>query len=450
MVVDESIFKAYDIRAIYPDQINNEIAYRIGQGYAKYVKPVGEVLVGHDVRIYSEELKMAIVKGLNDAGVDVADAGLISTDMYYFGVGNYQMAGGLQSTASHNPPEWHGVKMVREKVIPLTGEEGIGQIREFVKSDEIVRTNTNGKYRKIDLQDDYCNFVLNWIDTKKIKPMRVVINPNFGFAGKVFTRIVELGKLPITIIYLNSEPDGHFPKGRPDPSIVENRTEFLALINEKKADLGITWDADADRVFFGSETGEFVETYYANCLIIKTILQKCPGEKIIYDPRYIWATINTVKENGGIAIPVRVGHSYIKKAMRENNAIFATESSGHNYFRDYWYADCGMIPALQMLEYLSVHNTTLSQAIAPLTQKYFVSGEINQKVSDPAGTIEKIAEKYADAQQSRLDGISIEYQDYRFNVRSSNTEPLLRLCLEARSKELMEQKRDEVLEVIRG
>jgi len=450
MNVDTSIFKAYDIRATFPDQINADIAYRIGQGYAEYVKPQKEVLVGHDVRIHSEELKLAIISGLTDAGVNVVDAGLLSTDMYYFGVGFLDLGGGLQSTASHNPPEWHGVKMVREKVIPLTGEMGIYQIRDFVAGDKKLINQNKGSVRKINILEDYCRFVLKWIDPAKIKPMKVVYNPNFGYAGKVFEHIVEMGKLPLTLIPLNAEPDGTFPKGRPDPFVPENRVEFLALIKSSGADLGVTWDADADRAFFAADGGEFVETYFANTLIIKSLLKKHPGEKIIYDPRYTWAYIETIEQNGGIAIPIRVGHSYIKQAMRENNAAFASESSGHTYYRDYWYADCGMIPVLQMLEYLSEENTKLSEAIKPIMSKYFVSGEINQKVADPKALVEKIASQYADAKQSRIDGISIEYPEYRFNVRTSNTEPLLRLCLEARSKELMEQKRDEVLALIRS
>jgi len=450
MIIDESIFKAYDIRAIYPGQINEELAYLIGQGYVDYVKPKGEVLVGHDVRIHSEELKNAFVDGLLDAGINVVDVGLISTDMYYFGVGFYDLAGGLQSTASHNPPEWHGVKMVREKVIPLTGESGISQIKNFAISGKKILASNRGLLRQINILDEYCKFVLGWIEPGKIKPMKVVYNPNFGYAGKVFEKIVDMGNLPLTLIPLNSEPDGTFPKGRPDPFTPENRIEFLKLVKDSEADLGITWDADADRVFFSGKEGVFVETYYANCLIIKSLLKKHPGEKIIYDPRYTWAYIETIESNGGKAIPIRVGHSYIKQAMRDNNAIFASESSGHTYFRDYWFADCGMIPALQMLEYLSEENIGLTEAAKPLMEKYIISGEINQKVTAPDKTIELISTKYADAIQSRIDGISVEYPNFRFNVRPSNTETLLRLCLEAKSQEIMEQKRDEVLTLIRS
>ena len=449
MTIDPSIFKAYDIRGIYPDNLDEEIAYKIGQGYINFAKPQGEVMVGMDVRLHSEDLKNSLIKGLIDGGVNVVDVGMMSTDMLYFGVGNYQLDGGLQSTASHNPPEWHGFKMVEKGPTPMTLEHGIGQIRDFVLSGQKLSSNRKSVVRKMDIWDDYCKYILKWVDPSKVKPMKVVINPNFGPGGKIFEKIVKMGGLPLELIKLNFEPDGHFPKGRPDPFIPENRIEFSELVKSSGADFGIAWDADSDRVFFCADGGLFVEPYYLNTILIKQMLSKFPGEKIIYDPRYSWALIDAIKESGGTPIVSRVGHSYIKENLKKENALYATESSGHTYFRDYWYSDCGMIPPMQVLEFLSENNVKLSDAVKPVMNKYFISGEINSDVTDKEGKMEEIAKKYHDAKQSRLDGIAVEYPEYRFVVRPSNTESLLRLTLEAKSKDLMEQKRDEVLAIIR-
>jgi phosphomannomutase len=451
MNIDPSIFKAYDIRGVYPTQINEALVYKIGQAYANVIKPHGEILIGHDVRIHSQVLKEKLIEGLLDAGVNVIDAGWMSTDMLYFGVGHYKTAGGIQVTASHNPPEWHGAKMVREGVVPITLETGINQIRDFVISGKELKSNKKGVLRSIKtILDDYCKYILTWIDAGKIKPFRVVYNANFGFAGKIFERIVELGRLPLTLIPLNEKPDGTFPKGRPDPFVPENRGEFIELVKTTGADLGVAWDGDADRVFFCAEGGIFIEPYYLNTILIKQMLTKSPNEKVIYDPRYTWALIEAIKESGGKEIICKVGHSYIKEMMRKENALFATESSGHTYYRDYWYADCGMIPPLQVLEYLSLNNKKLVDIVKPVMSKYFISGEINSEVSDKVGKMKKIAEIYKDGKQSDLDGISVEYNDFRFCVRPSNTENLLRLTLEAKSEKLMQEKKDEVLAIIRS
>lgn len=450
MQIDPSIFKAYDIRGIYPNNINEELAYDIGRAYATFVKPQGEVAVGHDVRLQSENLKNNIAKGLMDSGVSVVDIGLISTDMYYFAVGNYKFAGGIQSSASHNPPEYHGFKMIRENVIPLTFEEGISQIRDIIEKKSFVDSETKGNLRKMNIEDDYVKFILSWINPGKVRPLKIAINPNFGYAGEIFRKIVSQGKLPIEVVGINDKPDGTFPKGRPDPFIPENRVEISEFVKSSKANLGIAWDADADRVFFIADDGTFLEPYYLNTILIKQMLKKFPGEKIIYDPRYTWGLIGAIKENGGTPVVCRVGHSYIKEKMREENALYATESSGHTYFRDFWYADNGMIPAMQVIEYLSENNVELSEVLKPVMNKYFISGEINSEVKDKESKMKEIAEKYSDAQISTLDGVGIEYPDYRFVVRPSNTEPLLRLTLEAKSKEQMEKKRDEVLAIIRS
>lgn len=450
MVIDPSIFKAYDIRGIFPDTIGNDLAYKIGLAYVLYAKPQGEVLVGEDVRIHSHELKENLIRGLVDAGANVLDVGLMSTDMLYFGVGYYKTAGGIQVTASHNPPEWHGFKLVKEGPVAMTLEEGIGQIRDFILKNNFTKRINIGKVRTLNIWDDFADYILSWIKGIDVKPMKVVINPNFGLAGQIFKRIVDRGNLPIEIIPLNNEPNGNFPKGRPDPFVPENRVEFVELVKSTKADLGVTWDADADRVFFAVDGGLFVEPYYLNTILIKQMLKKFPGEKIIYDPRYTWALIEAIETNGGKPVICKVGHSYIKQMMRSENALFATESSGHTYFRDYWYADSGMIPVMQVFEYLSTNSIKLSDAVKPVMEKYVMSGEINNEVKDKEAKMNEIADKYKDGKQSRLDGIAVEYQDFRFCVRPSNTEALLRLTLEARSQKLMEEKRNEVLAIIKS
>src|SRR5260221_315748 len=448
MAIDTSIFKAYDIRGIYPTTIDKNLAYQAAQGYINYAKPQGEIVVGNDVRLHSEEIKDSVAKGISDAGVDVVDIGLVTTDMLYFAVGNYNYAGGVQATASHNPPEWHGMKMIREKVVPLNLEEGIGQVRDFVVSGEKISSDTKGKITKRNIEDAYCDYILSWLHGKKLNKFKIVVNANFGYSGKIFEKIIKRANLPIELVKLNFEPDGNFPKGRPDPFVPENRVEFSELVKKSGADLGIAWDADGDRVFFCADGGTFVEPYYLNTILIKQMLQEFPKQKIIYDPRYTWALIDAAKENGGEPIAVRVGHSYIKEAMRKDNALFATESSGHTYYRDFWFADCGMIPPMQVLSFLTSNNVKLSDAVKPVMEKYIISGEINSEVADKEGKMKEIADKYKDAEQSTLDGISIEYKDFRFTVRPSNTESLLRLTLEAKSEKLMKEKAAEVLEMI--
>jgi phosphomannomutase len=302
----------------------------------------------------------------------------------------------------------------------------------------------------MDIWNDFADYILTYVKGVNIKPLKVVINPNFGLAGKVLEKIIERGNLPITLIKLNAEPDGHFPKGRPDPFIPENRIEFCELVKSSGAGLGITWDADADRVFFCAEGGTFLQPYYLNTILIKQMLKTYPGEKVLYDPRYTWGLIDAINTNGGVPLVCRVGHSYIKEMLKEQNAIFAGESSGHTYFRDYWFSDSGMIPVMQVIKHLSESPVSLLTEVKPFMDKYIISDEVNTEVTDKEGKMNEIAEKYKDAKQSRLDGVAVEYSDWRFCVRPSNTESLLRLTLEAKSKELMEQKRDEVLSIIRS
>lgn len=446
---DQSIFKAYDIRGIYPNQINAEVAYAIGQGYAKIIAPVGKVVIGHDVRIHSKELKLAMIEGLTDAGINVVDVGLISTEMIYFATGHYNYGGGIQVTASHNPAEWHGAKLVKAQAAPISSETGLVEIKEFVISDQKISVEKKGTVEKKDVLEDFCQFVLGWIDIAEIRPMKIVANPNFGFEGIILKKIIEMGKLPLEIIPLNFEPDGTFPKGRPDPFIPENRTETINMVEESGSDLGVAWDADADRVFFCTKTGVFLEPYYTNTLIIKYMLQKTPGGKVVYDPRNTWALIDATKQNGGTPILERVGHSFIKARMRADDAIFSGESSGHTYYKDFWYADSGIIPLLQILEIISKEGKSLDQLLSSTIAKYPISGEYNFTTKNAVAILERLEKKYTEAEVSKIDGLSLEFSDWRLNLRTSNTEPLLRLNMEAKSKEILDQKFAEITKFIK-
>lgn len=446
--MDEAIFKAYDIRGIYPDQLNEDTAYKIGQGYAKVIKPQKAVAVSRDVRLHSKDLQQAAIQGLLDAGIDVVDIGLVSTEMNYFAVGHYDFGGGIQATASHNPAEWHGFKMVRENVIPLTGDNELKEIKAFVLSGEKITAEKKGQLTTKDILDDYCHYLLTWVKADKLKKIKLVYDPNFGFEGKILERLVQIAPLDVDLIPLNAEPDGTFPKGRPDPYLPETRGEFVDLVRESKADLGVTWDADADRVFFCADGGLFVEPYFMNAFLIKEILKGKSGEKVVYDPRTTWATIDSVKEAGGELLLERVGHVYIKRRMRQDNAIFSGESSGHTYFRDFWYADNGMIPLLLVWELLSSQPKPLSELIRPVIDKYLISGEINFKTEHKDAIMAEIEHKYADSELSKVDGLSVEYPDWRANIRASNTESLLRLNLEAKTPEILEAQKKELTGII--
>lgn len=451
MKIDPSIFKAYDIRGIYPDNINEEIAYKIAQGYVDLVKPKKPIVIGHDVRTHSEELKKSMISGLTDAGIDVVDIGLISTEMIYFATGNYGYGGGIQVTASHDSSEYHGFKLVRENVIPISGVSGIEDIKDFVLSDKKIVSDNKGKVEIKEILIDYCNYLLNFIDKKSIKSLKIVANPNFGFEGRILKKLIEMGSLPFEIISINAEPDGTFPKGRPDPFVPENRTETIDLVKKEKADFGVMWDADADRVFFVDDNGLFVDSYFINSILISDILKKFPGQKIVYDPRYTWALIEATKEAGSVAVMERVGHSFIKARMRKENAIFSGESSGHTYYREFWYADCGMLPLLQVIEIVSKEAKKLSKIIEPVRRKYFISGEINYKTPNADNILKVAEEKYKSGIIDRTDILSIEFTDWRFNMRTSNTgEKFLRLNLEAKSESLKNEKEEELDKLIKN
>ncbi len=451
MKIAKEMFKAYDIRGVYPTQLNAEIVYAIGQGYVQMYSPK-QVVVARDVRQSGPELLGALIRGITDAGADVIDIGPISTEMLYFAVGQYGYDGGITVSASHNPPEYNGLKMVTKGAEPVTGESGIYQLRDSLPEllKHPIKAEQTGTVSQRDVFDEYKQYILAFIDTSVLKPLTVVANANFGLSAQFAKRIFD--GLPIQWSLLNGEPDGTFPKGKPDPFVPENRVEWLVKCQAEQPDVGLAWDADADRCFFATGDGTFVDAYYINAILADAFLAKHPGEKIIYDVRYTWAIIDTVTKAGGVPIQSRVGHSYIKQAMRAHDAIFCGESSGHYYFREYFYSDTGMIPVLLMLELMSQRGASLADLAKPLMDRYVVSGEINTPVDNAEQAIATLKNKYADADViDETDKLSIEYgRDWRFNIRTSNTEPLLRMNLEAKNRTLMEEKQEEVLAVMRG
>lgn len=450
MKFNKAIFKAYDVRGIYQKELDKNTGYAIGQAYAKYIKPK-KIVVGCDVRKSGQEIKKQLIKGLTDAGVDVVDIGTISTDMLYFAVAHYGYDGGITVSASHNPKEYNGFKFVREESRAISSDTGLNEIRDLILNNNYaILSDRKGQVEAKEIMDDYIAKILSFIDINSIKPLKIVFSANFGMAGKVAEKIVS--KIPTKIQYvcLDCEPNGDFPKGRPDPLIPERQSETSSLVKKEKADFGVHWDADADRCFFYDEKGRFIEGYYIVGLLAEYLLKKYPKEKILYDPRLTWATIETVKKAGGIPIVTKAGHTFIKDRMREENALFAGEMSAHYYFRNYWYADNGMIPFLLVAEILSIKNQKLSEILAPMQNKYFVSGEINSEVDNIPAVIKKIEKKYNNGTIEHIDGLSVEYSNWRFNLRGSNTEPKIRLNVESTDKKTMEEKRDELLSLIRN
>ena len=445
--MDSSIFKAYDIRGIYPNQIDEEVVYNIVQAYADFIKPK-KVILSKDVRKSSPSLWEAAARGFVDAGVDVIDIGTVSTDMMYFAVASMGLDGGITISASHNPREYNGMKMVRENAIPISGDSGIKDIQKRVENNFNIQSENKGSIESYDIVDDYIDHCLSFIDIEKIKPIKLVANANFGMAGKVFEKLVAKANLPIDFVPIDFEPDGNFPKGRPDPLIPANRNEIERLIKSEKASLGIAWDADADRIFFFDENSNFVDGYYIVALLASIMLRDTEDEAVVIDPRMVFATRSAIKDAGGRALINKVGHTFIKERMRKENAIFAGENSAHLYFRDNYFCDNGMIPVLLVLEELSQQNTTLSKLVEPWTSRVFVSGERNFKVTDANAVIEQIKKTFTDGKHDETDGLSVEYQQSRFNVRASNTEPLLRLNVEAYSREDLAEQTQKVVDVI--
>jgi phosphomannomutase len=451
MPISQDIFKAYDVRGVYPSEINEEAAQLIGRAFVAYLG-ADRIAVSRDMRVSSPSLAKAFIEGARAQGATVTDYGMAGTDMMYFAVARNGFDGGVQITASHNPGMYNGIKMVRKEAFPLSGDAGIGEISEMVTRNRIpAPTRPTGGYESATMLDDYVRTVMGFIDRAAIKPFNVVLDAGSGMAGLVAPRLFDL--LPCRTTRLCFEIDGTFPNHEANPLIEENRRDIVERVIAETADIGIAWDGDADRCFFIDGAGEFIAGDFVTALLAEAFLRKSPGEKIIYDVRASYAVKDTVARYDGHALMNRVGHAFIKRRMREENAVFGGEVTGHYYFRDYYYADNGFIPALLMLELMSTKNMTLAELLAPLRAKYFISGEINTRVSDMAMTgakLRQLAEKYKDGHTYTLDGFSAEFPDWHFNVRASNTEPLLRLNLEALTSDLMAQKRDEVLHVIRG
>ena len=453
--MNKQIFKAYDIRGIYPAEIDEQDMYKIAQAYCEFVKPK-EVVIGCDVRLSSPSLKKAAIKAVTDQGIKVIDVGEISTDMLYFSVANYGYAGGFSITASHNPKEYNGLKFVREGSMPISSDTGLFDIRDIaIKnnkqiSDYELTDDEEKLVEEKNILEDYIAKIKTFADFSKFKKLKIVANPNFGVGGRAVDELLK--GTAIDIVKLNWESNGNFPKGRPDPLIPENREEISKMVMENDADFGVAWDADADRCFFFTEKGEFIEGYFITALLGKIFLEKNPGDAILHDPRLVWAIRDIAKENGGIALVNKAGHAFIKERMKKDGMIFGGEMSAHYYFRDYFGCDNGLIPFAMMLEFLSTQNKTLSEIMHEMFwNKYFVSGEINSEVSDVKSKISEAKDKYAPQAKNtdEIDGVSIEFDDWRFNLRGSNTEPVIRLNVEAKSKELMEEKRDELLKLIR-
>jgi phosphomannomutase len=445
VALDPKVFKAYDVRGIYPDELDEEGAYRIGRAYAEAFEPRA-IAVGRDMRLSSPRLAEAAVRGAREAGVDVVDIGMVGTEMLYFAVGELGLDGGIAVTASHNPKEYNGMKIVRRGALPVGADSGLLEIRDRAER----AFDARGEPGSLASQDVYAPFVekvLSFVDARAIAPLRVVIDAANGMAGAMLPPVLD--RLPVDAVRCFFEPDGTFPNHEPNPLLPENRQFIEAKVREEGADLGIAFDGDADRCFFVDDTGAFVPGDFVTALLADAMLAKEPGGKVIYDVRASWAVPETIERAGGTPLVNRVGHAFIKHRMRKEQAVFGGEVSGHYYFRDFTQADSGTIPALLMLELVSKKGRPLSEILHPYRERYFLTGELNTRVRDVALKLQELKERFgAEGDVSHLDGISITARDWHMNVRPSNTEPLLRLNLEALDRALMERKRDEVLRVI--
>ncbi len=445
--MNEKIFKAYDIRGTYPDQVNEDSFKRIAQAFAMYIQPK-TVAVGRDVRVSGPSLQKAVIEGLISMGVNVIDIGVVPTEMMYFAVGLLGLDGGIQVSASHNPAEYNGLKMVKKGVEAISTDTGLLQIKEMALSGQEFSAETKGEVRQKDLTDEYLDYIAKLVNLKDLPQLKIVANGNFGMSGVMAKKLIEKMELPIELVELNFEPDGTFPKGRPDPLIPENRAETSAQVKENGANMGVAWDADGDRCYIADESGTFIEGCHMTALLAVHLLEKNPKQKILYDPRNIYATRDSITATGGIPIETKTGHTFIKNRMRSEQALFAGEMSGHYYYRDFYNADNGLLTFLYFLELIAQKKQKVSEIAAPLREKYFVSGEINFKVKDAQTAIEAIKKEYPDGKIDTTDGISIDFNSWRFNLRSSNTEPLLRLNVESTDKNICEQKTAELRSLI--
>jgi phosphomannomutase len=449
--INPDVFKAYDVRGLYPSEITEELFHVLGRAFVAYLGP-GRYAVTRDMRLSSPSLSAAFIDGAREQGGDIVDCGLTGTDMMYFAVAADHLDGGAQITASHNPRQYNGCKLVRRDAFPLSGESGIKEMKEMILGGTLPPpSSARGRCETRDVMDRYVEHVMSFIDRDVIRPFNVVLDAGSGVGGMIAPRLFD--QLPCRTTRLCFEVDGTFPNHEANPLIEENRRDITEKVVAERADVGIAWDGDGDRCFFLDGTGEFIAGDFITALLAEAFLMKHPGATILYDVRASYAVKDTVARYGGKALMNRVGHAFIKARMREEDAIFGGEVTGHYYFRDNFYADNGFIPALLILELMSKKRQSLRDLLEPLREKYFISGEINTKASsmeEVNAKLEALAREYRHGNTYHLDGISAEFDDWHFNVRASNTEPLLRLNLEGLTPEIMERRRDEVLAIIRG
>ncbi len=448
-VLDPKVFKAYDVRGIHPTQLDEEGAYRIGRAYVEEFEP-STIAVGRDMRVSAPTMAAALIEGAADGGTDVLDLGLVGTEMVYYAVGELGLDGGVCVTASHNPKEYTGMKIVRHGALPVGGDSGLDDVRRRAEQG-FGDVGRRGEVRAEDVWDGFVDKVVSFVDTERIAPLKVVVDAANGMAGAMLPPVLE--RLPqLDVVRCYFEPDGSFPNHEPNPLLPENRAFIVERTRAEGADLGVAYDGDADRCFFVDDTGEFVPGDFVTALLARAMLAREPGATVIYDVRASWAVRRTIEEAGGVPLVNRVGHAFIKHRMREENALFAGEVSAHYYFRDFTQADTGVVPFLVMLDLLSGDGASLSELLAPFRERYFITGEINTPVADVEAKLRELEERYAaeGGRISHLDGVSVEFDDWHFNVRPSNTEPLLRLNLEALDEAEMAARRDEVLELIRA
>jgi phosphomannomutase len=441
-----SAFKAYDIRGRIPDEINPELVYQVGRAYAAFVKP-RQVAVGRDIRLTSDRFAQELIRGLTDSGVDVIDIGLCGTEGVYFATFFYELDGGLMATASHNPPDYNGLKLVRELSKPIGADSGLKDIAAMIRDGRLPPVaTTKGKVEQRDTSADYVEHLLSYVNRTALRKLKVVVDPGNGGAGLTIDKLEP--HLPFEFIKVRHHPDGNFPQGIPNPMLEENRGPTLEAIRKSGADLAIAWDGDYDRCFFFDANGTFIEGYYIVGLLAESFLAKQPGARIVYDPRLTWNTVDTVKRLGGVPVMSKSGHAFIKQKMREVDGAYGGEMSAHHYFRDFSYCDSGMIPWLLVLERVCESGKSLTELVQARMQAFPASGEINRKLPDAKQALAAVEAKYAPGGElvDHTDGLSVDYKEWRFNVRASNTEPLVRLNVESRGNEaLMREKTAELL-----
>jgi phosphomannomutase len=446
MQVNPSIFKAYDIRGIYPTDLNEDVAYLIGRAFVTFLS-ANKVIVGRDMRTSGPSIFAAVTRGITEQGADVVDIGMVSTDQYYFACTELGLPG-MMVTASHNPKQYNGFKMVKQMPQLLSGDSGIQDLRHLVESEDFPQPTRKGTIETYTFRDKFVAKVLSLIDVSALKPLKVIVDTGNGMVGPILQEVYKY--LPVQLIGLYLDPDGTLPNHGLDPLQPENRAELQRRVVEEGADIGFAFDGDGDRFFTIDDRGQFVSGDFLTALMGQYLLEKYPNAKILYDVRASWAVPDLITAAGGTPLMERVGHAFIKRRMSSENAVFAGEVTGHYYFRDFNYADSGIVPSLYLLEMLSTRGQKMSELLAKLEAKYFISGEINSTIADPKAKLQELAERYKDAEQHTMDGLSVNYPTWHFNVRPSNTEPLLRLNLEAKTREEMEQRRDEVVGIIQS